>query len=50
MFVPSAYSSESMIFTIAMKNEGLLKINPSIHCLENEMVTAYQNIGNITVN
>lgn len=29
---------------------GLLKMNPSIHCLENEMATAYQNIGKITVN
>lgn len=33
-----------------MKNASLLKINPLIHCLENEMNTAYQNIGKITVN
>lgn len=49
MFVPNAYSSQSMVFTIAMKNAGLLKMNPSIHCLENEMTSVYQNIGKITV-
>lgn len=33
-----------------MKNAGLLQINPSIHCFENEMATVYDNIGKITVN
>lgn len=39
-----------MIFTIAMKNVDLLKINPSSHFLENETATVYQNIGKISVN
>lgn len=45
-----AYWSQSMIFTIAMKNVDLLKINPSSHCLENETATVYKNIGKISVN
>lgn len=39
-----------MIFTIAMRNAGLLKINLSIHCLENEMAAVDQNIGKTAVN
>lgn len=39
-----------MIFTIAMRNAGLLKINRLVHCLEDEVATVCQNIGKAAVN